>query len=509
MATNKEVAFEGEAFKKMLVGFNKASKAVMGTIGPKGRNVYLDDPIQPKIVNDGATIANKIYLKDKQEDAGAYVIRNVSSQQVDDVGDGTTTVTVLTHALVHECLKRPENAMLIKHSLKQAGQKMLKALAKTSQVLKPTEVYKVALISSEDTIIAKLITEIIEKLGKEAIVNVEDSKTFATEYEIMDGYEAHVGFLSPHFVTDKKSGKAVYSDVPVLVSERKLSNVSDIKPIFEMFQKAGINQCVLVVDDIDDSILGILVQNKLMGTFNALVVKATTWLASDIAGATGATIISNATGVSFGNFKKEYLGTAKKVVCTANTTLFTTNGVAAKTYAALLDSQAASDPNMFSSKKIKERAAKMRGGVAILKIGASTDFEREYLRLKAEDSVKAVQAALAEGIVEGGGMALWRLAQAMQPKTIGEEILKKAMQAPLRQIITNAGKDYTEIVAGLNGEGFSKIGYNAKDDKMVNLIEWGIIDPTKVERCALENAVSAASTFITTFATITEVGEDK
>lgn len=503
----KKVSFGKDGMDKMLIGLDKVSNAVSATMGPHGRNVYIMDGLSPKIINDGVTIASKIDLEDPEEDAGAYVIRNVSSQQLDDVGDGTTTVTVLTQALVHECLNRPENPMEVKESLKQAGGKVLKILANKSVKLKKEDIEKVALISSEDKQIAHLITEIINKLGEKAVVNVEDSKTFATDYEIVDGYEAAVGFMSPHFVTDKKSGKVIYSDIPVVVCERKIANIQDIKPIFEMFQKEGITSCVFICDDIDDSMLGMLVQNKLMGTFNSLVIRATGWLLQDIEGATGAKSISNTTGISFQNFKKEYLGYAKKIVCNANTTLFTTDGIAAKNYASFLDMQAENDPNQYAAKKIRERVAKLRGGVAILRIGASTDFERDYLRLKAEDSVKAVQAALAEGIVEGGGMALWRLAHQLKPKTIGEQILKKVMQSPIRKIIENAGQSYSELRQDFKYDDVT--GYDAKNNRFVDMIEAGIIDPTKVTRCALENAISAASIFITTSCLITEYGNDK
>lgn len=498
----KKVSFG--SLEKMIKGLDIVANAVGGTMGPKGRNVYLMDAMTPKIINDGVTIANKIILEDPEEDAGAYVIRNVSGQQLDDVGDGTTTVSVLTQALVHECLKRPENAMEVKTSLKEAGDKVLKILARISKKLPKEDIEKVALISSEDKQIATLITEIINKLGEKAIVNVEDSKTFATEYEIVDGYEANVGFMSPHFITDKKASRAIYQDVPILVVEKKVSNLTDISPIFEMFKKEGISSCVIICEDIDDSMLGVFVNSRIMGTFNGLVIRATGWLLQDIEGATGAKMISNTNGVTAQNFKKEYLGFAKKVVCNANTTLFTTDGISAKQYANLLDMQAENDPNHFSAKKVKERVAKLKGGIAVLRIGASTDFERDYLRLKAEDSVKAVQAALAEGIVEGGGMALWRIGQELEAKTIGEQILKKVLGAPFRKIIENAGKDYTEIARQLN-YGDELFGYDAKKDEIRDLVKEGIIDPTKVERCALENAISATSIFITTFCTITDL----
>lgn len=502
---SKEITLGKASMEAMISGLDKAANAVKGTLSPRGRNVYLMDATLPSITNDGVTVASKIILADPKEDAGAYVIRNVTGQTNDDVGDGTTTTAVLTQAIIHECLKRPENAMLIKQSLKEAGDKVLKTLADLSTPLNPADIEKVASISSEDKHIAGLITEIFNKLGKEAVVNVENSKTFATEYEIVDGYEAHVGFMSPHFVTDRKSNRAIYENVPVLISEKKISNISDIAPIFEMFKKEGIGQCVIVCEDIDDAMLGVLVQNKLMGTFNSLVIRATGWLLQDIEGAVGARAISDSTGVTFKSFTRDQLGVAKQVVCDANKTVFTTDGVAAKQYASLLDMQAENEPNMYQAEKLKHRAAKMRGGVAVLRIGASTDFERDYLRLKAEDSVKAVQAALAEGIVEGGGMTFWRIAQDLKPDTIGDTILKAALTAPLRTIIENSGKDYTEVISQLPpGE-----GYNAKDDCYEPLIAGGIIDPSKVERCALENAVSAASTFISTFALITEVPDVK
>lgn len=497
---SKELTFREEGMKKMLAGLNKAANAVGGTLGPKGLNVFIDDNLTPKITNDGATIADKIVFEDKLENAGAYIIRNTSSQTNDDAGDGTTTTAVLTQAIINECVKRPENPMVIKDSLKEAGRVILGKLAKRSQKIEDKDIEKVALISAENRELAQLITKIVQKLGKDAVINVEDSKTFGSEFEIVDGYEAHVGFISPHFITDKKSARAIYNDIPVLVTEKKIDNVRDITPIFELFKKEGINSCVFVCDDIDDSMLGILVANKAIGNFNSLVVRANAWLLKDIEGAVGATAISPTSGVTFQNFNLKHLGRAKKVVCDANKTLFTTDGVAAKKYAINLESQLENEPNMYTARSLKQRIAKMKGGIAVLRIGAPTDFERDYLRLKAEDAVKAVQCALAEGVVEGGGLALWRISQEMKPKTVGERILKIAIQAPFRRILENAGVDYTEVVMGMPQE----MGYDAKSDDYVNMFEAGIIDPTKVERVALENSVSSASTFITTNVTITE-----
>ena len=504
---SKEVHFGSEAMSKMIIGLDKIANAVGLTLGPKGKNVFIDDAMTPKITNDGATIASNITFEDKLENAGAYVIKNTSGQTNDDAGDGTTTTAVLTQSVIHECLKRPENAVEIENSIKEAGIKILKILAKKSQPITKDDVEKVALLSVEqgNKQLAKIISQIINKLGEKAVINVEDSKTFATEYEIVDGYEAPVGFMSPHFINDTKASRAVFTDVPVLVSFKKISNLGDIGPIFELFKTKGIRSCVIVCEDIDDSILGILVQNKLMGTFSSLVIRANGPLLEDIEGVVGATAISEGKGISFQNFTLDHLGNAKKIVCTGNKTLFLGDGIGAKMQADNLEAQAENEPNMYTARILKQRVAKLRGGIAVLKIGAPTDFERDYLRLKAEDAVKAVQCALAEGVVEGGGMALYRIAEELKPKTIGEQILKKVLTSPLRKIVENAGKDYAEIIKNMP-EG---MGYDAKNDTYVNLIEAGIIDPSKVERCALENAISSASKFITTEACIVDAKETK
>jgi chaperonin GroEL len=487
----KQVSFQKEAQEKLLKGLNLTADAVIGTFGPKGKNVFLYDKnqIESKITNDGVSVANKIVLEDIGEDAGAWLIRNVSAAQLDMVGDGTTLVTLLTKELINECLKRPENSMQIRESLKEESEKVLKELKKKSIPITKDDIQKVALISAEDKELAKIIADIINKIGDKAVINVEDSKTFETNYEIVEGYEADVGFISPYFINQTKSSKAVYEDVLVLCTEKKISNLIDIKPLFDEFNQQGITQCVIVCDDIEDSMLGLFVGNKQLGRFNALVIKATGELLKDIAGVTGSRIVSDTEGLPFKNLKIAHLGKAKKVVCDANKTLFIGEG--AKNYADRLQAKADNEPNQFVKKTIERRIAKLKGGVAILRIGAPTDPERTYLKDKAEDAVKAVKAALEEGISEGGGMAMWRIAQEIEPKTIGGEILKKILTKPLQKIIENAGKDYTEILLGLP-EG---MGYDAKKDKYAVMTD--IIDPTKVLMGALINAVSTASSFIT------------
>lgn len=525
MIMAKQVIFGEEAKKKMMKGLDIACNTVCSTLGPKGQNVLIDDPVFPKTINEGGTIAYNIVLEDRVENAGANIVRNTTAQTTDDAGDGRSTTAALIQALAHECMKRPENPMEIRESLNQAGQKALKEIAKKSIRIGKEDVEKVAYISSEDKEVAKLISEIIGKLGEKAVINVEDSKTFATDYEIVDGYEANVGFMSPRFITDRKAAKSVYQDIPILCTEKKISNIADIAPIFNSFAfetteegkiKAGpdgkpmpsrepITSCVIVCDDIDDSMLGVFVQNFEMKTFNVLVIRATGLLLEDIAGYTGATIISNSTGVTFQNFKRSHLGFAKKVESSAHKTLFIGNGTSHRQYAKQLEAKAEGEPNMYTKQNIEKRLAKVTGGIAVLRIGAPTDFEREYKKPKAEDAVRAVKGALEEGVIEGGGMTLWRVSQAMRPKTVGEEILKNALTSPLRWIIRNAGMDYTDVILNMpEGKGF-----NAYTRGYENLIESGVIDPTKVERCALENAISSVGIFITTNSVIIDAEEEQ
>lgn len=497
----KKVSF---SINKALKGLNLAADAVTGTLGPRGRNVMFEQSIGGfstyEITNDGITVASKINLEDKDEDAGAYIIRNITSQSADDVGDGTTTTALLTQELIHECLKRPENPMEVRASLKETSQKLLKKLLKQSVKLEKQDIEKVAFISSEDKQIAKLISEIIEKLGDKATINVEESKTYVTDYEIVDGYEATVGFMSPIFITEKKTGKAIYENVPVLVVRKKIASISDIQPIFKQFQEKGISNCVIICEEIEDSMLGIFVQNKMAGLFSSLVIRAGGEMLEDFAGVTGAKIVADNTGVNFQNITTDDLGNAVKIISDANKTLILGNGYTSKAFADKIEKELGFETNMYIKERNQTRIARLRGGVANLKIAAPTDTERIYLRRKAEDAVKATQAALEKGVVAGGGITFWRLAQEIKPKTIGEEILKKVLTAPLRKIIENSGKDYTEIVSNMPKD----MGYDAKEDKYVNMLEKGILDPTKVEITALENAVSTAGIFTTTFAIVTE-----
>lgn len=491
---------------KLLKGVDIVADAVGGTLGPKGRNGFIDDAMVPRITNDGKSIADSITLPDKLENLGAWLVKNAADQTNDDAGDGTTTTTVLLQAIVHEALKRPENPMEIARSLKEALPGIVKAIKASSH--KVEDLKQVALISAEDEELASMIADLVEKVGEKGTVMLEESNDGKNSYEFVNGYEAHVGYYSPHFVTNTQKMIAEYSKIGIFVTEKKISNVGDINHLFTELQKEKVRQLVIVCEDIDQQMLGVFVQNHLMKLFNLLVIKATGPLLEDIAYATGATPVSDTTGVNFDNFDvKQHLGHALKVKSEEKRTVFVSDAKSAKEQATRLENFAENNPDKFQAKKARERAAKLRGGVAVMRVGSASTVDMGYLKDKAEDAIHATQAALEEGVVEGGGMCLWHIAQTLKGKTVGEQILKKALTAPLRKICENAGKEYTDVAGNLTV--LSKMGYDAQYDEYPDMIAKGIIDPAKVERCAITNALLNAAQFITTHVAITDKPEEK
>lgn len=498
----KKVELESP-IQKMLVGLDIAANAVAGTLGPKGRNAFIDDPMVPRITNDGKSIADSITLTNKLENLGAWLVKNTADQQVDDSGDGSTTVAVLLQSIAHEALRRPENMMEVSSSLLEACEGILKAIQAKSR--KVEDIYQVAITSTENEELASVIAKVIGEVGEKGTILVEENNIPKIDYEIVNGYEANVGFYSPYFVTDTKKMIAEYKDINVFVSEKKINNVGDIQPLFTKLKDKNIRQLVVVCEDIDPSMLGVFVQNKVQGIFNILVIKATGPLLQDIAASVGATIISDSTGATFDSFELDHLGLAQKVYCTEKKTIFLSDSPSAQEQANQLENSATNNPNKWEAKKAMDRVAKLRGGMAVIRIGAPTTLAIGYLKDKADDAVHATQAALEEGVVEGGGFTLWRIAQEMDAKTIGEQILKKSLTEPLKRICENAGRDYTEVVRNLGTD----VGYNAKTDTYADLFAEGIIDPAKVERCAVINAVSNAAKFITTHVAIVDAIEEK
>jgi len=485
---------------KMLVGLNIACDAAGGTLGPKGKNVYIDDPMVPKITNDGHTIISHIELPDKLENMGLKIAKSSCARTVDEAGDGTTTTAVLLQAIMRECMKRPENPMVIRKSLLEALPKILVSIKKSSHKIDKKDIKKVALISSEDEVLATAISNILQKLGSDATVKVEDALDNTTSVSMTDGYEASVGYLDPRFSNNKTKAICEMKNVPVVVCEKKISAMSDLKRILELFEAASISEGVFVVEDIDNAILGQFLLWKMSGQLSCCVIRAQGDVLKDIEACVGATRVSDSTGVSFQKIDIRHFGKCKEIISNDNKTLFIPeDSKKSKTYVGVLKQRAAEERNSYVKEKLIRRASQMTGSIAVLKIG-SPDFNREYLKDKADDAIRACKAALEEGIVDGGGMCLYRIAETLKPKTIGEEILKKALSSPLRKIIENAGEDYAEIIKDMpKGQ-----GYDAKRGCYANMIECGIIDPTKVERSSLSNALSNAANLITSHASISE-----
>jgi len=504
----KKVSFEKEALDEMLIGMRTVTSAVGKTIGPRGTNVFVDNATTPRFTNDGARIAHEIApLENNLQNAGAWVARNACAQTNDDAGDGTTTTLVLLQAVVDECLKRPENRTQIMHSLLEAKKKAIDLLKKQSKQITQKDIINVARISAENEELAQLVTEVVKKVGAKTIITVEDRQDgFESDYKLVQGYEAHVGFMSPYFRNDQTRARAVHTDIHVLVTRRKIGNLNDLTEISKTLEKEKISNLVIVGEEIDEKMVGVFVKTNMMGAMNLLAIKATGPLLEDIAAAVGATLIDDAVGITFDTMDKKHLGFAAKVICDEKNTIFTSGATSAHKHAKRLEAFAAENPNGFEKKRLLERAQKLKGGIAVIRIGAHTDAERNYLKDKAEDTIHAVQSALEEGVVEGGGIALYRIAQQLTRSiSIGESIIRMALKAPIKQIIENAGGDYTEIISHLP----PKQGYDAKKDCYSDFFKEGILDPTKVERAAMENAISTAAHFITTHAAIVEVPEEK
>lgn len=501
MALKKHVGFE-ESRKKMIKGLEIATRAVGCTIGPRGQNVYLSDPMVPKITNDGVSIASRVILADPDEDAGAWVIRAATGRASDEAGDGTTTTAVLCESIAKEALARPENATLVRASLNAALPKVVAGIKAVSHRANSQDLHRIALVSAEDEQIADMVATIIEKKGEDAHVTIDDSLGSTSYVETSPGYEAKVGWLSPFFVTNPQKQVAEFRDTMVLCTHRKIDSINQVLPLYNKLNELKITKLVVVASDIDLGTLGVLVDNKLRGTFSTLAIRATGELLDDIAAVVGAIPLSEQTGVDFHDIDiKKHLGRAQFITCNQETTTFVAkNDKTAREYAKILESRLENASSDLEKKTVRRRIARLLSGVAVMYIGALSEQERGYLKDKADDAVRAVKSALAEGYVEGGGMCLYRIAGTLKGSSIGEDILRRALTAPLRAIVENAGVDYAEVIKGLSGN----LGYDAKEGKYVDLIKAGIIDPAKVERIAIESAVSSVGEMITTHVLITD-----
>lgn len=529
----KQILFGEEARKAIHAGLTKSARAVKVTLGPRGRNVVLEKSYGgPRITNDGVSIAKEISFKDKFENMGAEIVKEVASKANDLAGDGTTTAVTLLEAMVNEglaSLSRGANAMRIRSGMEQARDAAVKELKKMAKPVEGrSDIEQVATISSENPELGRIIAETVEKVGKNGVITVEESQGTELSYEVVEGLQIDKGYASPYLVTNGERMEAEMRDAQILVTDHKISSVQDILPLLEKVAQAGKKELVIIADDIEGDALATLILNKLRGTFNVLAVKAPAFgdrkkeLLADIAVVVGATVVSGDLGMTFENAELSMLGRASRVVAGKDSTVFV-GGKGKKddidARVKQLQNILASTTSGFDKEKIEERIAKLIGGVAVIRVGASTETEMKYLKDKIDDAVKATKASIEEGIVPGGGTALAKVSRLLRvedwefdskDEETGFAIVGRALEAPLRQILANAGKDDGSAIVERvqNAKGFA--GYDAAQGaEVADMAEAGIIDPVKVTRSALENAVSAAAIFLTTEAAVADIPEPK
>ncbi|MEG0255944.1 MAG: chaperonin GroEL [Vagococcus sp.] len=512
----KDIKFSEDARSSMMRGVDTLADIVKVTLGPKGRNVVLDKSFgSPLITNDGVTIAKEVELEDRFENMGAQLVAEVASKTNDIAGDGTTTATVLTQAIVREGLKNVTagaNPIGIRRGIELATKKAVEELhAISKQVDSKEAIAQVAAVSSGSDTIGELISEAMEKVGNDGVITIEESKGIETELDVVEGMQFDRGYLSQYMVTDTDKMETVLENPYLLITDKKISNIQDILPLLEQILQQG-KPLLIIADDVDGEALPTLVLNKIRGTFNVAAVKAPGFgdrrkeMLEDIAVLTGATVITDELGLDLKETTIEALGTASKVVVDKDNTIIVEgagNKETIENRVALIRTQIAETTSDFDREKLQERLAKLAGGVAVVKVGAATETELKELKLRIEDALNATRAAVEEGIVSGGGTAfvnvLPKVAEidAEGDEATGVNIVLRALEEPVRQIAENAGLEGSVIVDKLKQAEFG-MGYNAKSDEWVNMIDTGIVDPTKVTRSALQNAASVAALLLTT-----------
>jgi chaperonin GroEL len=526
----KEVIFGEDVKKRLQKGVDTVANAVKVTLGPGGRNVVLDKGFGgPTITNDGVSIAKEITLEDKFENMGAEIIKEVASKTNELAGDGTTTATVLTQALVNEGLKQTTmgiNPMAVRHGMELAANDVVEALKKmATKINSIDEIKQVATISAESAELGEKIAETIDKVGKDGVVTVEESQSFGIETELTEGMEFDKGYVSPYMVTNPERMEAEFKNAQILITDKKISSVQEILPLLEKIAHSGKKELVIIADDVEGEALATFVVNKLKGGFSVLAVKAPGYgdrkkeILADIAVTTGGQVISEDLGLKLETVELAQLGKADRVVATKDKTTIVGGGGEKKAIdnrVTALKAQLENTSSKFDREKLEERVAKLSGGVAVIRVGAATETEMKYLKLKIEDAVNATKAAIEEGIVPGGGTSLARAASVVEKgvankkglsreEMIGYSIVLKALEMPLRQIADNTGKhDGAVIVEKVKTAG-GNAGYDAAKAEMIDdMIKAGIIDPVKVERAGVQHAVSAAAILLTSEAAIAD-----
>ena len=524
----KEIKFGAEARAALETGVNKLADTVRVTIGPKGRNVVLDKSFgAPLITNDGVTIAKEIELEDAFENMGAQLIREVASKTNDVAGDGTTTATVLAQAMVHEGMKNLEagaNPIVLRKGMKKATDCAVEAIKKmSSKVTGREQIARVAAISASDDEVGTMVADAMEKVSKDGVITIEESKTMKTELDLVEGMQFDRGYLSAYMCTDMDKMEANLDDPYILITDKKISNIQEILPILEQIVKMGA-RLLIIAEDVEGEALTTLIVNKLRGTFNVVAVKAPGYgdrrkeMLQDIAILTGGTVISEEVGLELKDATMEQLGRAKSVkVQKENTVIVDGNGskemIAARV--AQIRKQIAETTSDFDREKLQERLAKLAGGVAVIRVGAATETEMKEAKLRMEDALNATRAAVEEGIIGGGGSAYIHVSKKVKEfaetlegdEKTGAKIILKALEAPLAQIAKNAGLEGAVIVNKVR-ESEVGTGFDAYNETYVDMVEKGILDPAKVTRSALQNATSVASTLLTTESVVSTIKED-
>ncbi|MBO6166405.1 MAG: chaperonin GroEL [Eubacterium sp.] len=524
----KDIKYGAEARKALEAGVNKLADTVRVTLGPKGRNVVLDKSYgTPLITNDGVTIAKEITLEDAFENMGAQVVKEVATKTNDVAGDGTTTATVLAQAMINEGMKNlaaGANPIVLRKGMKKATDEAVKAItAMSKKVAGKDQIAKVAAISAGDEEVGQLVADAMDKVSKDGVITIEESKTMETELDLVEGMQFDRGYVSAYMATDMEKMVAELSDPYILITDKKISNIQDILPLLEQIVKSGA-QLLIIAEDVEGEALTTLIVNKLRGTFNVVAVKAPGYgdrrkdMLQDIAILTGGTVISSELGYELKDATIDQLGRAKSVKVTKeNTTIVDGLGkkAAIKDRVALIKTQITDTKSDFDREKLQERLAKLAGGVAVIRVGAATETEMKEAKLRMEDALNATRAAVEEGIIAGGGSAyvhaikkVEKLAATLEgDQKTGAQIICKALEAPLFHIVANAGLEGAVIVNKVK-EAKDAVGFDAYKEEFVTMIEAGIIDPVKVTRTALQNATSIASTLLTTESVVADIKED-
>lgn len=524
----KQIKFSDDARQRLLSGVRQLADAVRITMGPKGRNVVLDKKYgAPTITNDGVTIAKEVDLKDEFENMGAQLVKEVATKTNDVAGDGTTTATVLAYALISEGVRNVAagaNPMALKRGIEKAVAKVVDELAKIAKnISSKEEIAQVATISAQDAEVGKLIAEVMDTVGKDGVITVEESQTFGLSKEMVEGMQFDNGYISPYMVTDPSRMEAIYDNAKILITDKKIASVQEILPLLEKLAHSGTKELVIIAEDVEGEALATFVVNKLRGTFNILAVKAPAFgdrrkeMLKDIAVVTGGKVISEEVGLKLENVTVDDLGEARKVVADKEKTIIVEgkgNMKDIKARIAEIKATMEKTTSEFDKEKLQERLAKLAGGVAIIKVGAATEVELKEKKHRIEDALSATRAAVEEGIVPGGGTALLQAAKVLDhtsgdtDEVTGMHIVRKALEAPVFQIALNAGSEGSVVVNEVRKAKVG-IGFDADHMEYVDMMKAGIVDPKKVTRSALQNAASIAAIFLTMEAAVTDIKEEK